>query len=701
MTTYPWGGEAAYTLPVNNEAEYYSSDRSGSNSPFSNSNGVLNITATKAAAGSNPYNLPYTSGLITTNKSFTQTYGYFETRAQLPAGQGLWPAFWLVGAGSELDVFEVLGNSPSTLYSTTHGSTNGVWGGVGQAFTVPDTSAGFHTYGVDWEPTTVTYYMDGVKLGSAPTPTSMSVPMYMLLNLAVGGAGSWPGAPDASTAFPATMQVDYVRAYATAGTTFSGGPAVLPTSPSVVIGSGNNTLSLSISEDAYQGDAQFTISVDGTQVGGIQTTNANHMAGVSQVFKVMGNYSAGSHTVSLNFLNDLYGGTSSTDRNLYLDTASVDGNSVTNSALSLMSNGAQSFRFMAASTAAPYSPTTTLGSGNDVLGLQIAEDAYQGNAQFVIRVDGTQIGGVQTATALRSSGSTQAFNVKGNFAVGAHAVSVEFLNDAWGGTSTTDRNLYVQSATINNVAVPSSHLSLMGAGAQSIAFQEAAPGPDRLTLSMSEDAWLGDANYTVSVDGKQLAGTYTATASHAAGVTTQQTFTGNWGKGAHTIGVNFLNDAWGGDSSHDRNLYVNGVNYDGAQIAMNTVSAASWGGSQIAVPTTPDPSNFTLHLSEDAYLGDANFTVTVDGTQLGGVQSVSALQAAGGTQAFNFSAVLAAGAHDVGVSFINDLYGGSASTDRNLYVRGAELNGTSLSPTSWTAAMLSNGTNHFTLVVPS
>jgi hypothetical protein len=336
-----------------------------------------------------------------------------------------------------------------------------------------------------------------------------------------------------------------------------------------------------------------------------------------------------------------------------------------------------------------------------VLTLQIAEDAYQGDAQYTVSVDGKQVGGTQTAAALHNTGSTQALAIKGNFTTGAHTVSVNFLNDQYGGSSTTDRNLFVQSATINNVAVAGSQLSLMGAGAQSIAFQKAAAGPDTLTLSMSEDSWLGDANYTVTIDGKQLGGTYTATASHGAGNANQQSFSGNWGQGPHTVGVYFLNDAWGGDSSHDRNLYINGVNYDGAQVAMNPVNVASWGGSQVAVPTTPDPANITLHLSEDAYMGNASFTLTIDGVQMGGAQSVTASEAAGGTQAFNFSAVLAAGAHDIGLSFTNDLYGGNGLADRNLYVHGAELNGKSLNQTSWTTAMMSNGTNHFSLIVPS
>ncbi len=217
MTSLPYGGEAARTLSGNHEAEYYSDSSVGKN-PFKDRGGVLTITASPAAPGSNPYGLPYDSGIITTFKSFAMTYGMFEVRAELPAGQGLWPAFWLLPASdqytSELDVFEQLGNDPNTIYATTHGSTAGNWNTDFQTLNVANTSTGFHTYGVDWEPKTVTFLVDDKVVATAPTPASMNQPMYMLLNLAVGGAGSWPGAASAS-AIPATMKIAWVKAYAT------------------------------------------------------------------------------------------------------------------------------------------------------------------------------------------------------------------------------------------------------------------------------------------------------------------------------------------------------------------------------------------------------------------------------------------------------------------------------------------------------
>ena len=196
------------TLPANHEAEYYSDSTVGVN-PFSIKNGILDITATP---GKNlPNGLTYTSGLLSTQKSFSQLYGYFEMRAELPAGAGMWPAFWLLPANGawppELDVMEMLGNDPSKIYTTTHSTTEPM---NSIASYVPNTSAGFHTYGALWSAFTVNWYMDGNLIASTPTPADMHTAMYMVVNLAVGGAGSWPGAAAGETG---NMLVDYVHAY--------------------------------------------------------------------------------------------------------------------------------------------------------------------------------------------------------------------------------------------------------------------------------------------------------------------------------------------------------------------------------------------------------------------------------------------------------------------------------------------------------
>ncbi|MBV9655327.1 MAG: hypothetical protein JOZ42_12275 [Acetobacteraceae bacterium] len=129
----------------------------------------------------------------------------------------------------------------------------------------------------------------------------------------------------------------------------------------VTLGSGAHTLALKISEDAYQGDAQFTISVDGTQIGGTQTATASHASGQSQTFDVLGNFSAGPHTFTLKFLNDLYGGKPSLDRNLYLTGSTIDGKAVPGGTIVEYGNGPHTFNFqVAASTTPPPANTLTV-----------------------------------------------------------------------------------------------------------------------------------------------------------------------------------------------------------------------------------------------------------------------------------------------------------------------------------------------------
>jgi beta-glucanase (GH16 family) len=243
LTTYPFysvtgnGG----TLTSNNEQEWYINSNYGPTSsvkPWTVNNGILNITAAPASSTISPLinNYKYTSGELNTYQSFSQTYGLFEMSAKLPAGQGLWPAFWLMPQdGSwppELDIMEQLGQNPSTYYTTVHSNT--LSGGYSSgADNVANTSTGFHTYAVDWEPDYCTFYFDGAQVYKTPTPSDMNKPMYMILNLAVGG--NWPGSPNSTTPFPANMQVDWVKVYAsgaTGGTTPppSGGTTTPPPS---------------------------------------------------------------------------------------------------------------------------------------------------------------------------------------------------------------------------------------------------------------------------------------------------------------------------------------------------------------------------------------------------------------------------------------------------------------------------------------
>lgn len=129
----------------------------------------------------------------------------------------------------------------------------------------------------------------------------------------------------------------------------------------------------------------------------------------------------------------------------------------------------------AAPAAAPQKttllPAVSIGAlSADTLTLLMSEDAYQGDAQFTIAVNGKQVGGTQTVKAIHGSAQSQPFTIQGSFSSGTHTVTVTFTNDAWGGTAATDRNLWVDGATINGVSIPGAAFQLQGNGSKSFTF---------------------------------------------------------------------------------------------------------------------------------------------------------------------------------------------------------------------------------------
>ena len=185
--------------------------------PFRIANGTLEIVGDKAPENVKPFisDYEYTSGLITTQFSFSQVYGVFEMRARLPNGRGLWPTFWLLPKDRswppEIDIFEILGQEPTVLHTNAHSKATGTHTDVAEVIRVPDTSADFHTYTVDWQKDEIRWYFDGFEIARAPTPADMHKPMYILAGLPIGG--HWVGRPDQSTHFPAVLTIDWIRAY--------------------------------------------------------------------------------------------------------------------------------------------------------------------------------------------------------------------------------------------------------------------------------------------------------------------------------------------------------------------------------------------------------------------------------------------------------------------------------------------------------
>jgi beta-glucanase (GH16 family) len=184
--------------------------------------------------GNEGVTLDYTSARLKTQGKFSQTYGRFEAGMKIPYGQGLWPAFWMLGddidsagwpACGEIDIMENVGKEPSIVHGTIHGPGYAGNAGIGAPYTLPTGKRfadDFHIFAVEWEPNAIRFYVDGDLYGTrtrADLPQGrqwvFDHPFFLLINVAVGG--DWPGNPDASTVFPQTMLVDYVRVYRRSG----------------------------------------------------------------------------------------------------------------------------------------------------------------------------------------------------------------------------------------------------------------------------------------------------------------------------------------------------------------------------------------------------------------------------------------------------------------------------------------------------
>ncbi|MER6925626.1 glycoside hydrolase family 16 protein, partial [Streptomyces spiralis] len=220
----------------NHERQYYTS---GNKNAALDGQGHLVITARRE----NPANYQcwygtcqYTSARLNTSGKFAAQYGHVEARMKIPRGQGMWPAFWMLGTdigqvgwpnSGEIDVMENVGFEPSTVHGTIHGPGYSGSAGIGAPYSLPGGQAfadAFHTFAVDWAPDSISWSVDGTVY-QRRTPADLggktwvfNKPFFLILNLAVGGY--WPGDPDGSTAFPQQLVVDSVSV--TTSTTSTG-----------------------------------------------------------------------------------------------------------------------------------------------------------------------------------------------------------------------------------------------------------------------------------------------------------------------------------------------------------------------------------------------------------------------------------------------------------------------------------------------
>jgi beta-glucanase (GH16 family) len=210
----------------NNEEQFYTNRREN----VSVQNGTLIIKAIKE-----DYNgFDYTSSKVLTKGLKEQAYGRFEARIQLPTGQGMWPAFWLLGANcgdgtadtevwpncGEIDIMEYRGQDPTVVHGSVHGPGYAGGNAITKSYALENDrfDTGFHVFGIEWAPEYINYYVDDVLYNQITRQQVeekgtwvFDQPFYIIINLAVGG--DFIGAPNEETVFPQTMLIDYVRVY--------------------------------------------------------------------------------------------------------------------------------------------------------------------------------------------------------------------------------------------------------------------------------------------------------------------------------------------------------------------------------------------------------------------------------------------------------------------------------------------------------
>lgn len=211
--TSNWGNEVGFVR--NHELQYYTVHRI-ENTIVKNGNLLL-------IGRKEPFDSAgYTSASLTTDGKHNWTYGKIEARMKLPKGQGMWPAFWMLGQNihqvgwprcGEIDIMEHI-NSEDILYGTLHWDNQEH---VSSGNKIPCTITKFHNYAIEWDKDSIKWFLDGAKYhtvcirDSVNSTDEFHKPHYIILNLAIGG--DWPANPDETTQFPDTVFVDFVRVY--------------------------------------------------------------------------------------------------------------------------------------------------------------------------------------------------------------------------------------------------------------------------------------------------------------------------------------------------------------------------------------------------------------------------------------------------------------------------------------------------------
>lgn len=214
-----WHVEIGYTGASNKELQTYTD--------FSENIHLADSCLIFTALKKNYSGHEYTSARITTRGLHAWTYGKVEASIKIPTGQGIWPAFWMLGENvssvgwpkcGEIDIMENIGSFPNTVRGTLHGPGYSRDDSIGADYYLPDQAFcnEFHLFAIEWEPREIRWYVDGYHFNTltykdVPGKWVFNLPFYIVLNLAVGGL--WPGYPDRTTQFPQSMLIDYVRVF--------------------------------------------------------------------------------------------------------------------------------------------------------------------------------------------------------------------------------------------------------------------------------------------------------------------------------------------------------------------------------------------------------------------------------------------------------------------------------------------------------
>ncbi len=577
-TTYAYGERK-----LNDELQYYA-DPFQDIDPFSLRDGALVITATPSADPARTWGQPYVSGVITSLGSFSQQYGYFEMRAKLPAGQGLWPAFWMLPVEHvwppELDILEAFGSEPNQLHWAALTATS--LGNAGDWVGLPaDTTRGYHRYGARWTAQTLTYYFDGEPVAQAATPADMNQPMYLIANLAVGG--HWPGDPFPNTPLPAQLAIDYIRAYSDAPSAVAAPSDAVSTPDTHIVEAAAAPPAGPPRRTAAATNWVDSAGTRGTPAGdqfqtyyGDTATRTGGPGDDTYIVTDPRQYIAETTGEGVDLVRSWIGYTLPPDvENIEIAAGwglRATGNSASNYVAGNTGDDTLSGGAGGDDVLSGHGGRNTFvviaGGGHDTV---TDFQAGAGPAHDVVQLDGFSFqSAAQALAALQQAGAD---------------VVLPFHNGEtltfWDASASAFSPGNFQ---LSNVAGPPAS----GAAVPSPVASFAA---NTLVLHLSEDAFAGDAQVTVTIDDRQLGGVHTVTASHADGQPQAFTFTGRFGAGPHTVTVRFLNDAWGG-AGHDRNAYVDAVSYDGRHTALNialeTAGSAAFEVSPLLNAVTPD-----------------------------------------------------------------------------------------------------------------